>query len=239
MRDCTDQTGEYRDLLPELAAEGEGGEPLAPADRARVAEHVATCEACRAELELLRAARRGAMAATPAINVTRIVAALPHPPRAAAPVARRVRRSGWSGWAGWSVAAAVSTIAVAGLSVVVMRDGARGVSVREPVPATAPAVRVPDQPVAAPPSAPAAVPVPVPAPQPRHSPPVPAPAGSAQRPSGESEVAAGGLEVSGGLSGLDETQLQALLRDMDSLEAEPVGEPEAAAPALRAAAEGA
>ena len=47
----------------------------------------------------------------------------------------------------------------------------------------------------------------------------------------------GGLEVGGGLSGLNETQLQALLKEIDNLDAEPVGEPEAVVPALPRAAE--
>ena len=79
MRDC--ENVDIRDLLPEHA-----GGLLAGAERARVEAHLATCEACRAELALLRALR--ASRPTPrvtAADVSRIVAALPKPTRAGAP----------------------------------------------------------------------------------------------------------------------------------------------------------
>ena len=71
MFDCANV--EMRELLPELVA----GTLDAPT-RARVEEHVTSCTECASELETLRAVR-GAYSAVPAIDVRRVVAALPKP----------------------------------------------------------------------------------------------------------------------------------------------------------------
>jgi anti-sigma factor RsiW len=134
MRECENE--ELQDALPGFAAGR-----LAGAERTRVEEHVAGCAECAATVEMLRAAHQVMTQDAPHIDVSRIVAALPAPPhavgrpvlvlstaeagdRAVAPAGTRPPRS--SGyrpmWTGWRIAAAVSTIAVGGLSVTVMRD---------------------------------------------------------------------------------------------------------------------
>ena len=72
MRDCVN--AELRDLLPDYARGR-----LSGAGRAAVERHVASCADCAAELEILRAAGR-ALGVAPAVDVARIVAALPPAP---------------------------------------------------------------------------------------------------------------------------------------------------------------
>ncbi len=64
MRDC--ENGEIRDLLPEYLHDA-----LEPVARARVEAHLASCDACAAELSLLRGIR-GALSRAPAVDVSRI-----------------------------------------------------------------------------------------------------------------------------------------------------------------------
>jgi anti-sigma factor RsiW len=112
MFDCANV--EMRELLPELAAG-----TLDAATRARVDEHVASCTECASELETLRAVR-GAYATAPAIDVSRVVAALPKPAvasvigRGPAPAKR---------WLDWRIAAALTMITVGGLSIALSRRG--------------------------------------------------------------------------------------------------------------------
>jgi hypothetical protein len=224
MRECENE--DLHDALPGYAAGR-----LAGPERARVAEHIAGCAECAAEAELLRMAHQVMMQDTPQADVSRIVAALPAPPAAAArpmlvrteeasgsdrrgarpiatqPVVKRPSRAiGYRPmWTGWRIAAAVSTIAVGGLSVAVLRDLGRARS----APVTVPAV-------------------------------VSAPAASDGRaaPGSEPENIASadvGLAVGGGLSDLSEGEMEGLLKDLDGIEASPSDEPDAAAPGLRAA----
>lgn len=108
MFDCANV--EMRELLPELAAG-----TLDASTRARVEAHVASCAECASELETVRAVR-AAYANAPAIDVSRVLGALPKPPagsrpgRGAAPVRR---------WLDWRIAAALTTITVGGLSLAV------------------------------------------------------------------------------------------------------------------------
>ena len=118
MRDC--ENAEIRDLLPDHARGA-----LTGVERSRVEAHLAACEACRAELALLRAVRSAHP--TPAVNVARIVASLPR--SGAAPDARaaatpgvvsleahRVRRAAdgtSSGRLPWRRVAAAAVIVVA------------------------------------------------------------------------------------------------------------------------------
>ena len=109
MFDCANV--EMREVLPELAAG-----TLDARTRAQVEEHVASCAECASELETLKLVR-GAYAAAPAIDVRRIVAALPKAPVAApARTTAPVRR-----WMDWRVAAALTVITVGGLSVALNR----------------------------------------------------------------------------------------------------------------------
>jgi anti-sigma factor RsiW len=107
MFDCDNV--EMRELLPELAAG-----PVDAETRARVEQHVTTCAECASELETLKLVR-SAYGAAPAVDVSRIVAALPKP--AAAPIA--VQRKPVKRWVDWRIAAALTTITVGGLSLAV------------------------------------------------------------------------------------------------------------------------
>ena len=122
MMDCANV--ELRDLLPDHA-HGR----LSSAERAAVERHVAECRECAAELSLLRVAWR-AFGATPAVDVSRIVAALPPPPmrrdepgvtpiesRRQAPARRVVGRS-WTGRA-----AAIAAVAVVAIALSLGRSG--------------------------------------------------------------------------------------------------------------------
>lgn len=109
MSDCPN--AEIRDQLPDLL-HGH----LDAASRARAELHLRTCAACREELELLRAVR--ASVPDVAVNVERIVSALPAP--------RRRRRS-WNARV-WQLAAAVVFLAAGGSAVLtyVTRAGNAG-----------------------------------------------------------------------------------------------------------------
>jgi anti-sigma factor RsiW len=112
MTDCTN--ADVRDLLP-----GYAHGTLGAAERARVESHLAGCADCAAELSLIRAARR-ALAPAPAVDVARIVAALPMAPaRPAAgaepgvtPLAARRTERRRRARAGWRQAAAIAAVAV-------------------------------------------------------------------------------------------------------------------------------
>ena len=256
MRECVNV--DVRDLLPDVAlADGLSG--LSEADRARVTEHLEACAECRAELDMLRTARRAALAATPRVDVARIVSALPAPPaRGKAGTRGRVlrpaaRSSAWGGaWSAWRIAAVLSTVAVGGLSIAVLQNVGHGdhatsgavvsdttTGGREtgapPAQAAAPASEAPISPAPTP-RAPAAPTVPSAA-QPRSG----ARPGASRSPAGATEVAAAdrGLGVGAGLADLDDDDLEAVLRDMDTLEASPVEEPDAASPGLHEVAGGA
>jgi anti-sigma factor RsiW len=190
MRDCQDAA--MRDLLPDFVHE-----TLSAGERARVAEHVASCADCAAEVSLIQSARKAFSAGTPAVDVARIVAALPVAPSV---TPRRAVPS-----VAWRIAAAFGLVALGGLSVVVVRKA----FVQAPVVATVPPVRAPDESRPGP-DAPAAQQVPV-APQAREI---------AAAPHEE------GLSFGGGLSDLTDEQLKTLLRAIDDIQATPNVEPE-------------
>jgi len=239
MSECLN--GDLRDLLPDLAAER-----LSGAERARVASHVATCAACAAEVELLRAAQRVMTRGVPAVDVARVVAALPKPPAAAesrpllvssstrglgdarprrGEAARAVssRRSVHQ-WSAWRIAAA-ATIAVGGLSVAVIRNMGPG-------PIAHPAAS-PDS--AARPTVVSPAPV---TPTQAEPPAVPAqgqPGGpsSTEPDSGPVVDAGSGLAMSGDISELSDGDVETLLQGLDGLDGQPSADPDAAVPALR------
>ena len=269
MRDC--ENVDLREVLPDFAADR-----LTGAARAWVVAHIADCADCAAEVELLRVARLAMTRDTPAVDVARIVAALPAPPQAAVARPVLVRVDGAPGragqavrpvasrsdqvvrhrpmWTGWRVAAAVSTIAVGGLSVAVLRDlSSRGGSVAT-VHAEVRAVQESPEggasaqrgrsPVVNP-RAPASVSPATIAATPAGARPAgaqPASVAAAEgTPSGadgntETLASAGpGMAVAGSISDLSDGEVEGLLHDLDGLEASPSDEPDAAAPGLHAA----
>ena len=129
---------EVRDHLPDLV-HGRLGE----VDTATMLAHIEACDACAAEVELLRAVRREA-AIAPVIDVSRVVAALPAPavrPTVEAP-ARTGQRVGL--WKVLTTAAVVAIVAVAGtrLASDPAKIGVPSVAV-DPVTAEANSVAVP------------------------------------------------------------------------------------------------
>jgi hypothetical protein len=111
MRDCPD--GAMRDLLP-----GYVNETLPERERAMVAAHLATCADCAAEVELIRSARAAYPA--PAVNVLRIVAAVP----SRASVERRLPRA--PDPRRWLVAAAAAFVLLGGVTMLALRDSGGG-----------------------------------------------------------------------------------------------------------------
>ena len=107
MTDCLNV--EIRELLPEYL-----NGTLSAFRRAEVEAHLAACTDCAAELTVLRLVRE-AYAEAPAVDVKAIVAALPR--KSARPVMRSWRRS-----QAFQIAAAVSFIALGGISLAVARS---------------------------------------------------------------------------------------------------------------------
>jgi hypothetical protein len=227
---------EMNELLPELAADRLTGAALA-----RVSAHVAACDACAAEVELLRAARRALSRGVPTVDVSRVVATTRTRTRPVAvvravpsqPARATYHRTSWTAWR----IAAVATLAVGGLSLAVLRGpfGAGGRVGRSAEPTTTHAAAAPMHPAGAAPRAPVGAPVvanPTPAPTP-----VPQPtevASAAQTP--DEGSARDGLSVAGDMSELSDGDIETLLQGMDGVEAEPSSEPEESAPAIAAVA---
>ena len=191
-RDCPD--GELRDLLPDLVHG-----TLSAGEHERVAAHVASCPDCAAEVELIRAAHRAFPA--PAVDVSRVVAALPGSPGSVG--------ASWGGGLGgrvWRLAAAIALVAIGGLSVVVLWNlfdrGAGGASA--PLAAVVPG----SQP--GPDAGPAAKQVPI-----------------TSRDVAVAFSGANELSFGGGLSDLTDDQLMILLRELDAFQATLSTEPEA------------
>ena len=143
MSDCSNV--EIRELLPEYI-----GGALSDARRSEVSAHLATCQECAEELELLKLVREAYVATTPAaVNVGAIVSKLPKK-SAARPAMRNVRSGvlvgrSWRRSQAFQIAAAVSFIAVGGISLAVARsffDGNPATTVRDSamVSAEAPAI---------------------------------------------------------------------------------------------------
>ena len=198
MSDCANV--EMRELLPQLAAG-----MLDAATRARVDEHLIDCADCASELETLRLVR-AAYASAPAIDVRRVVAALPKPAvatrgaRGPEPVKR---------WMDWRIAAALTTITVGGLSLAVSQ---RMRPEREAPPRDS--ISVSTTAVASPKSA-AADSAQVVAAAPRDTHPSPT---TNRRPS----TAKAQLSFGGGTDDLDDASLKELLGALDAIDRAPL-----------------
>lgn len=165
MTDCSNV--EIRELLPEYL-----NGMRSAARRAEVESHLATCEDCREELAMLQLVRE-VYAPTPAVNVAAIVSALP----------KRSRRPAMRSWRQsqvFQVAAAVSFIALGGISLAVARSFFNG----EPTVVAVDTLRT-------------------------------ATAGSEVMPA---------ISFSGGVSDLEDEDIEALLTALETIEALPVTE---------------
>jgi anti-sigma factor RsiW len=110
MNDCPN--ADIRDQLPDLLHER-----LDASARAAVMVHVDACVDCRAELELLRSIHAMLVSQAPRVDVDAVVRALPT--RVPRPVRVASRRRVWTDW---RIAAAVTVLAVGGGSFAVIRQ---------------------------------------------------------------------------------------------------------------------
>ena len=122
MSDCPNV--EIREWLPDYLSG-----TLATGRRVEVEGHVAGCQDCQEELAVLRLVREAYAEATP-VNVAAIVSALPKP--SARPVLKPVTRS-WGRRHAMQIAAAMSFVALGGLSLAVARSFFDGTTTEAPV----------------------------------------------------------------------------------------------------------
>lgn len=170
MSDCPNV--EIRELLPDYLSG-----TLAAPRRVEVEGHVAGCQDCQDELAVLRLVREAYAESAPAVNVGAIVSALPRP--SLKPVIKPAMKSWRRSY--MQIAAAVSFVALGGLSLAVARSFFNGGAVvPDTVTAVAPAVA-----------------------------------------SGEGPA----ISFAGGVSDLEDEDLEALLSALESIEALPVTEP--------------
>jgi hypothetical protein len=120
MNKCTDS--DIQELLPDLLHGA-----LAEAEKARVDPHVATCESCQEDLDVLRTLK-GAAVFAPSIDVDRVVRQIP-PYRAIVPAVEAPARTRV---ASWLVAATLALFVVGGGSVLMTRQSSSGTSVKAP-----------------------------------------------------------------------------------------------------------
>ena len=113
MRECQE---EIKDLFPDHVTGR-----LSPSDAARVTAHVEACPTCAAELAVVRAAHAAFTALTaPAVDIARIVAALPTPPSKVIELKPLIQRHSRR-FTSWRIAATIATIAVSGVSIGVLQ----------------------------------------------------------------------------------------------------------------------
>jgi len=201
MNDCSN--ADIRDQLPDLLHDR-----LTVSARAVVLAHVEGCTDCRDELELLRGVLGALVAQTPRVDIAYIVGALPKAPaRTTAPSVAAKRR-----WADWRVAAAISVLVAGGSSVAIL-NRAPGVPNGE---LAARAVEVADTQTATPSVVRSTTPV------------VSAKSAAVARETIASvdQDATTDAGPDGRFGGLTETQLNALLSEIERLEAVPITEPE-------------
>jgi Putative zinc-finger len=121
MNKCTDS--DIQELLPDLLHGA-----LADAEKARVDAHVATCESCQEDLDVLRTVKSAAVFA-PSIDVDRVVRQIP-PYRAIVPAVEAPARTRV---ASWLIAATLALFVVGGGSVVMSRQNSSGTLVKPPI----------------------------------------------------------------------------------------------------------
>lgn len=211
MSDCP--RGEVRDRLPDLI-HGR----LSDAERAEVERHVTTCAECAEELALLRS-MRGALSHTPPVDVARITAAVRAAGHQAPSTVRPARRMLWRA----AAIAAALLLGVLGYYVGAMKQRVIGPAQVAGIDTAAHTTPAPGP---APAPAPTTAPVPAPrvevASTPRHDTarsPRPSPAA----PSATQQLA--GITFDGGVSDLSTADVQALLDDLDQIQAIPAEDP--------------
>jgi anti-sigma factor RsiW len=116
MNKCTDSN--IQELLPDLLHRA-----LSDSERRRVEAHVATCESCREDLDVLRTVKSAAVFA-PTIDVDRVVRQIP-PYRTILPETERpaIRRPVTTRTVSWLVAASLALVALGGGSILLQSNG--------------------------------------------------------------------------------------------------------------------
>jgi hypothetical protein len=185
---------DIQELLPDLLHGA-----LAGAERVRVEAHVATCESCQEDLDVLRTVKSAAVFA-PSIDVDRVVRQIP-PYRAIVPAVEAPARTRV---ASWLVAATLALFVVGGGSVLMTRQNSPGTQVVDG------GVRVSRQIATTQPSAPTKVPVSTPE--------------KITEPAASSHPHA--LALAAEADGLSDGGLVQLMNDMDTFDALPGSEPE-------------
>ncbi|HEY4305631.1 MAG TPA: hypothetical protein VGM82_14250 [Gemmatimonadaceae bacterium] len=198
MNDC--MNAEIRDQLPDLVHDR-----LSAADRTIVLAHVEACIDCRDELQLLRDAKMMFARGIPRVDVAYVVGGLPKAP-APRTVTRLEPARRTRSWSDWRVAATVTLLIAGGGSYAVMSSHSAGASVDTT--ATATAVSPSTATVAMIDSSPNAVPD----------------VDRLVAPGDDQPAAVGSMDTR--LGDLNENQLNALLKNMDDLRAEPATDPE-------------
>ena len=110
MNKCTDS--DIQEMLPDLLHSA-----LADAAKKRVEAHLATCETCQEELDVIRTVKNAAIFA-PSINVDRVVRQIP-PYR---PIVPAIEQPARTRMLSWLVAAGLALAVVGGGSAIVMRQ---------------------------------------------------------------------------------------------------------------------
>jgi hypothetical protein len=192
MNKCTDS--DIQELLPDLLHGA-----LAEAEKARVDAHVATCESCQEDLDVLRTVKSAAVFA-PSIDVDRVVRQIP-PYRAIVPAVEAPARTRV---ASWLVAATLALFVVGGGSVLMTRQTSSGTSVKAPPIDSAAQVAITQ------PSAPSRVAVATPNPR------ITEPASSHPH----------ALALAAEADGLSDRGLVQLMNDMDTFDALPGSDPD-------------
>lgn len=199
MNDC--MNAEIRDQLPDLVHDR-----LDASRRDAVLAHVASCADCRDEIELLRAARAMFDRQTPRVDVNYVVKALPLAKPRGVPVERRRPL-----WSDWRIAAAVTLLIVGGGSVAVLNQQRGGsAALGDSLRAAQPVAIVPARADSTASSTPQTT-----ARAPKNEPTLSTEVASEEQGIGSSR-----------LSDLTEQQLQALLDEIDELQATPITDPE-------------
>ncbi len=194
MNKCTDSN--VREMLPDLLHG-----TLAPDVKGRVEAHLATCEECREDLEVLRTIKAAAVFA-PAIDVEQVVRQIP-PYRTIVPATERPASTRI---VSWLVAASLAVVVIGGGSLVLTRQNGPDV-MREVAATPTPAV-----------------------PKPAESTLV-APTKSQSNATGGSVVAAGtarphALALAANVDDLSDGNLVQLMNDMSRFDALPASEPD-------------
>ena len=192
MNKCTDS--DVQELLPDLLHGALGG-----AEKARVEAHVAMCESCQEDLDVLRTVKSAAVFA-PSIDVDRVVRQIPLyraiVPSVEAPAIALV--------ASWRVAATVALFVVGGGSVLMTRQNSPG------TPAVDGGAKTPSQIASTQPSTPSKVPA----------------ALTPKIPESATVSHPHALALAAEADGLSDGGLVQLMNDMDTFDALPGSEPD-------------